>query len=350
MFFLDNILRENIKKLIPYTSAKDEFKGKAQIFLDANENAFGSPLNINYNRYPDPSQQAVKNAIGAFKGIDTPNIFLGNGSDEAIDILIRAFCDPGKDNIMILPPTYGMYSVSAAINDVALVSVLLTADFQPDFRNIQASVQKNTKLIFICSPNNPTGNDIDKQSVTKILNFFPGIVVIDEAYIDFSQQVSYTKLLSQFPNLVILQTFSKAWGMAALRLGVAFASKVIIDILNKIKPPYNINTYTQESALHALNNKHKVKEYIQLIIQERDYMTKQLHQQVCVEHVYPSSTNFLLIKVSNANEVHQYLIQKKIITRNRSSLEHCESCLRITIGTRKENQLLLRALASFEKR
>ncbi len=348
-FNLDNILRENIKTLKPYSSARDEFKGKEGIFLDANENSFGSPLNENYNRYPDPMQLDLKDKLSKIKGLPIQNIFLGNGSDEAIDILFRAFCEPGKDYAIICPPTYGMYEVSAGINDVAILKVpLLPETFQLDTANILKAINNNTKLIFFCCPNNPTGNGVKWNDIKTILENFSGIVVIDEAYINFAKYRSLIPELLNYPNLVILQTLSKAWGLAGLRIGMAFASEPIIDIFNKIKPPYNINAVSQKLALKALDNIEQINAWIKEIVSEREILSAELQNLSFVQKVYPSDANFILVKTNDPQTIYNYLVAKKIIVRDRSKVELCEGCLRITIGTKEENKNLVYILKSYK--
>lgn len=346
-FNLNNLVRENIKVLTPYSSARDEFKGEARIFLDANENSFGSPLTKWYNRYPDPLQWELKKKIGSIKAVKPENILLGNGSDECIDLLIRAFCEPQQDNIVICPPTYGMYEVYAAINNVPLKKVPLTPNYQLDLEALSEAVDERTKLIFLCSPNNPTANSLIREDVEMILNNFDGLVVIDEAYINFSRQRSFTADLQDYPNLVIMQTFSKAWGLAALRLGMTIASPEIIDILNKIKPPYNINQATQELAMKALENLEDVNAMIKEIVAEREKLAKELEELPLVEKVYPSDANFLLAKVPDALSVYNFLKAHGIIVRNRSNVILCEGCLRITIGTPAENKELVEKLKQY---
>lgn len=348
-FNLNNLLRENIKKLVPYSSARDEFKGEASILIDANENPFGSPLNHDYNRYPDPLQHQVKAKLSKIKGVPSENIFLGNGSDEAIDILYRAFCTPGVDNVILVPPTYGMYEVSANINDVAFKKVNLTADYQLDLDGIANAIDANTKLIFICSPNNPTGNSIRRQDIETILNNFQGLVVVDEAYINFSAVKSFTQELAEYPNLVVLQTLSKAWGLAALRLGMAFASKEIIAVYNKIKPPYNINQATQDIVLEALDQVDQVNDWIKETVAEREKLVRELLELDYVQHITPSDANFILVKMDQPREVYDYLVQYGIIVRDRSKVELCEGCLRITVGTPAENKTLLEKLNQINK-
>lgn len=353
-FDLDKITRENIKKLVPYSSARDEYKGKEGVFLDANENSFGAPIatgnkyDANLNRYPDPMQLQVKEKLSKIKGLPMQNIFLGNGSDEAIDILFRAFCNPGKDNIIVCPPTYGMYEVSANINDVAVKKISLTKDeFQLDLNSILNAIDSQTKLIFICCPNNPTGNAVAWSSIKTILEKFDGLVVLDEAYINFASYRSLIPELLNYPNLVILQTLSKAWGLAGLRVGMAFASEPIIDLFNKIKPPYNINVVSQQIALDALNNIDKVNIWIKEIVKERQNLKAEIEKLSYVLKVYPSEANFLLVKTIDANKVYHFLESKEIIVRNRNSVTLCEACIRITVGTIEENKLLMNALKQY---
>lgn len=346
-FNLNDLLRDNIRKLVPYSSARDEFKGEASVLLDANENAFGSPLDHAYNRYPDPLQHKVKEKLASIKGLPTENIFLGNGSDEAIDILYRAFCRPGIDNVVLVPPTYGMYEVSANINDVTIRKVNLTIDYQLDLDGIAEALDSHTKMIFICSPNNPTGNSINRQDIETILTNFKGIVVIDEAYINFSKHRSFTQELAEFPNLVILQTLSKAWGLAALRLGMAFASKEIIQVFNKIKPPYNINQATQDLVLGALENVDTVNAWIKETVAERELLAQKLQQLSQVEHITPSDANFILVKLAEPRTLYTFLVERGIIVRDRSKVELCEGCLRITVGRSGENEQLVEAIKQF---
>jgi histidinol-phosphate aminotransferase len=346
-FNLNKLIRENIKKLKPYSSARSEFSGMASVFLDANENAFGSPLMKWYNRYPDPLQWEVKRKISTIKNIAAENILLGNGSDECIDLLIRAFCDPQKDNIIICPPTYGMYEVYAHINDVDVKEVPLLQNFQLNLDGLEQAIDENTKLIFLCSPNNPTGNSMEREDIEVVLNNFDGIVIIDEAYINFSRYRSFLSELKDYPNLVVMQTFSKAWGLAALRLGMNFASIEIIDILNKIKPSYNINQATQELALQALDHLDDVNTMIKETVKEREELVKDLVQLPSIQKVYPSDANFVLAKMTEATSIYNYLKEKGIIVRNRSNVILCEDCLRITVGTPKENRQLLDALKNY---
>src|ERR1700743_2467254 len=306
MFDLDKLLRDNIRKLVPYSSARDEFKGEAQVFLDANENSLGSPLTKWYNRYPDPHQWKVKEALAKIKGIASQHIFLGNGSDECIDLLFRAFCVPGKDNVIINPPTYGMYEVSAHINDVEVRRAVLLDDFQLDLVHLENLVDENTKLIWICSPNNPTANSMDRQDIEIVLNNFQGLVVVDEAYINFSRHKSFIQELSDYPNLVVLQTMSKAWGLAGLRMGMGFASEAIIDVYNKVKPPYNISQATQELALKALEEVGMVNDMIRTIVGLRDQLAGELAALPQVVRVYPSDATFLLVKTVNSRVLYDH--------------------------------------------
>ncbi|MGN7204640.1 histidinol-phosphate transaminase [Pedobacter sp. SAFR-022] len=345
---INSLQRENIKNLRPYSTARDEYKGQASIYLDANENSFGSPLPADYNRYPDPLQLDLKDAISKIKGVPIENTFLGNGSDEAIDLLYRAFCEPGKDNVIILPPTYGMYEVSANINNVEVRKVNLLPNFQLDLDGIAEAIDSNTKMIFICSPNNPTGNSIIRTDIETVLANFQGLVVIDEAYINYAKQRSFIKELTEYPNLVVMQTFSKAWGLAALRLGMAFAARPTIDILNKVKPPYNINQATQDLALAALKNINQVNEWIKVTVEERDHLSTALTGLEIVNKVYPSDANFVLAEVTDATGIYNYLVNQGIIIRDRSKVTLCEGCLRISIGTPAENQTLVTALKNYQ--
>src|ERR1700712_3934255 len=348
MFSVQNILRNNIKNLTPYSSARDEFKGEASVYLDANENAFGSPLTEQYHRYPDPMQYAVKKRLMEIKGVPIRNIFLGNGSDEAIDILFRSFCNPGVDNVIIVPPTYGMYQVSANINDVEARKVLLTGEYQLNLEGIAEAIDERTKLIFICSPNNPTGNSINRDDIETLLANFNGIVVIDEAYINFSRQKTFIQELTEYANLVVLQTLSKAWGLAGLRVGMAFASEEIIEVMNKVKPPYNINEASQELALKALQNIGQVNGWIKETLLQRDKLVLSLKDFDFVLDIYPSDANFILVKTTDANGIYDFLVKQGIIVRDRSKVELCEGCLRITVGTPAENDVLLQTLQDFK--
>ncbi|MFI5123722.1 MAG: histidinol-phosphate transaminase [Chitinophagales bacterium] len=341
---INQLLRSNIKKLVPYSSARDEFSGAAKIFLDANENSLGSPIHEQYNRYPDPHQTKIKELLSGIKGVPAKDIFLGNGSDECIDLLYRAFCNPGKDNTIINPPTYGMYEVSAEINDVEVRKAILTADFQPDLEKMAALADENTKIIWLCSPNNPTGNAFDHQAIEMVLNNFDGLVVIDEAYVNFSRQQSFIRELTEYPNLVVLQTMSKAWGLAGLRVGMAFAGEPIVEVMNRIKPPYNISQPTQDLLLKALKETASVNERIQEIVTMRDLLAADLAKLPIVRKVYPSDANFLLVKIDNAKAVYESLLTRGIVVRDRSRIVLCNDCLRITVGKKTENEELLKAL------
>ncbi len=347
-FELDDLVRENIKKLKPYSSARHEFKGEASVFLDANENAFGSPLAEAFNRYPDPLQWQLKFAITKIKGVPAENIFIGNGSDEVIDLAFRIFCEPKKDNVIICPPTYGMYEVSANINDVEIKKVNLTSTFGLDVDGILQALDSNTKLIFICSPNNPTGNNMRRADIEILLNNFNGLVIIDEAYINFSSQKSFIQELAEYPNLLVMQTLSKAWGLASLRLGLAFASLQVIDLFNKVKPPYNINKASQNLALDALQKTDQVNKWINETVVQRKLMAENINLFSFVDKVHESDANFLLIKVNDAENIYNYLSAKEIVIRNRSKEINCENCLRITIGTPEENQKLIETLKNYE--
>jgi len=337
---IQKLLRENIRHLQPYSSARDEFKGEASVYLDANENPYNSP----FNRYPDPLQWEVKGHISRIKNVPPENIFLGNGSDEPIDLLYRAFCEPRLDNVVAIEPTYGMYKVSAAINDIEYRKVLLDEDFQFSTEKLLSASNLYTKIIWLCSPNNPTGNSLNRNEVISLLKSFEGIVVLDEAYIDFASESSFSEFLTQYPNLVILQTFSKAWGNAAIRLGMAFASIEIIAVLNKIKYPYNINILTQKHAINALKSPEQVKEWVKILLAERSVLINSLKKLPMVVHVYPTDANFVLVKVSNANATYHQLVDRSIIVRNRNSVTLCNDCLRITVGTPEENKILLEEL------
>lgn len=349
MFNLEQLVRPNIRTLKPYSSARDEFKGDANVFLDANENSLGSPLVKWYNRYPDPLQLKVKEKIAFIKKVSVDQIFLGNGSDEAIDLLFRCFCEPGIDEVVIFPPTYGMYEVSANINNVKLNKVPLTSSFQLDLESLEQAIKPNTKIIWVCSPNNPTGNSIDREAIELILNNFDGIVVIDEAYINFSRQQSWLSDLQDYPNLVVLQTLSKAWGLAGIRLGMAFASKEIIAYFNKVKPPYNISEPVQELAVKALDEIGQVNDMIITLVNERQQLAAAFLQFEEVLEVYPSDANFLLVRFKDASAVYAYLVTQGIVVRDRSNVLLCEGCLRITIGTPLENKNLLESLRNFNK-
>lgn len=341
-FYLEKLIRPNVKKLKPYSSARDEFQGSASVYLDANEN----PNDTAYNRYPDPHQLKLKEKISAIKKVPAKQIFLGNGSDEPIDLLIRAFCEPGVDNVLIPQPTYGMYTVSADINNVAIKTITLTEDFDLDVELVMNSADANTKIIFLCSPNNPSGNLLDPEKIKSILSRFNGLVVVDEAYIDFTGYEGFLPLLNQYPNLVVLQTLSKAWGLAAIRLGMCFASEAIIQVLNKIKPPYNISILTQQAAVKELEQEPRKNLWVKEIIAQREILKSELSKIKSVQKVYPSDANFLLVQINNARSVYNELVQRGIIVRDRSNVLLCNDCLRITVGTPAENQILLEELAN----
>lgn len=344
-FNINTIVKENIKNLAPYSSARDEFSGEANIFLDANENSLGSPLPEDYTRYPDPHQRTLKQKLSEIKQVPADQIFLGNGSDECIDLLYRCFCQSKADNVIICPPTYGMYEVSANINDVEIRKATLTKDFQLDVEAIKSQIDAHTKIIWICSPNNPSGNLLKKEAILTLLQDFSGLVVVDEAYIDFADQPSFTQKLNSYPNLVVMQTFSKAWGMAGLRLGMAFASKEIIDILDRVKPPYNINQVTQQLALEALNNVEQVKDYTQKLIALRKKLQEDLQNLSQVKRIHPSDANFLLVEVSDALGTYNSLLENKIVVRDRHKVILCDNCLRLTVGTEQENKALIESIS-----
>lgn len=338
---IDTLARKSILQLKGYTSARDDFRNPKAVLLDANE----SPFNNAFNRYPDPRQTDLKQKIANMKGLREDQIFLGNGSDEVIDLLMRVFCEPGKDSILTIKPTYGMYEVLASVNNIAVSSVSLTPEFAIDLNAIRMSIEGNTKLIFLCSPNNPTGNLLDANAIRSILNEFSGIVVIDEAYIDFARQPSWSTQLTEYPNLVIIQTFSKAWGLAGLRLGMCLAHEAIIGLLNKIKAPYNINSYTQSQVLQLLQEGQADIESNMLgILAERAWLARQLLRCSSVIEVFPSDANFLLVRFNHATPIYKKLLNLGIVVRNRSSEWLCTNCLRITVGTSEENQLLIKAI------
>lgn len=342
---LEQLTRPNIWRLAPYSSARDEYSGKeAHVFLDANENPYNKP----FNRYPDPLQRELKKEIAKVKRVPEENIFLGNGSDEAIDLPYRIFCRPGIDNVIAIEPTYGMYRVCADTNDVEYRPVMLDDKYQMDADKVLAACDANTKLIWICSPNNPTGNNIDREQIEKVLNGFDGIVIVDEAYSDFSDQRPFRLDLAQHPNIIVLNTFSKAWGCAAIRLGMAFASKEIIALYNKVKYPYNVNMLTQQQAANALSSRKDIEDWVRLLLQERTRMMRAFLDLPICEKVYPSDANFFLAKMSDAQAIYDYLVDKGIIVRNRTRVTLCNECLRITIGTKSENTELLGALRSFK--
>lgn len=336
MFNLENIVRKNILNLKPYSSARDEFSGKNGTFLDANENPFGT-----LNRYPDPYQQELKKIISAYKSVPTENIFIGNGSDEIIDLAFRIFCNPGKDKALTFSPTYGMYDVSAAVNEVELIKLPLNDAFQIDLEELEKYYETpNLKLIFICSPNNPSGNCID--NIESILQKFNGIVLVDEAYIDFSKEESYLTKLKQYPNLIVSQTFSKAWGLAAARVGIAYANQPIISIFNKVKPPYNVSKLNQEAAIEALKNEIDFETNKKIILEQKVWLEKAFMELSLIKKIYPSDANFLLVETTDANSIYNQLVSQQVITRNRSSIVN--NCIRITVGSPEENQQLINAL------
>lgn len=343
---INSLIRENIKSLKPYSSARDEFKefSSSLIFLDANENPFDNGV----NRYPDPQQVTLKSKLSEIKNISIDNILLGNGSDEVLDLIFRVFCEPNRDNIITLPPTYGMYEVLANTNAIEVKSVSLNNNFQPDVDVILAKVDSNSKVIFLCSPNNPTANCFNSNLTEKLLRQFNGIVVIDEAYIEFSKEESWLSRLNEFPNLIVTQTLSKAYGLAGIRLGVCYSSKEIISTLNRIKPPYNINALTQQKALERLLNVGSVKEQIATIIDQRDKLIQKLTTIKFVYKVYPSDANFVLVKVDDATKRYNQLLEKGIVVRNRTNQPNCENCLRFTVGTALENSTLIKTLKNIQ--
>ena len=342
---LNNLVRKNILELKAYSSARDEYKGlKANVFLDANENPYNAPI----NRYPDPLQQDVKKKISTLKSVPVENMFLGNGSDEAIDIIFRIFCNPKCDNVVSIEPTYGMYEVCANINDVEYRKVLLDDKFDFDADTLLGACNENTKVIFVCSPNNPTGNNLSRNQIERLLVEFQGIVVIDEAYSDFSTERPFRLDLGKYPNLIVLNTFSKAWGCASIRLGMAYASAEIIQLFNKVKYPYNVNLLTQEKALEVLTDITKIHQRINAIVESRNNLIDAFSQLPICSKVYPTDANFFLSKVCDANQIYNYLIDKGIVVRNRHNITLCNDCLRITIGSNEENRLLLSALRQYK--
>lgn len=338
MIDIKKLVRPNILQMQPYSSARKEYKGSEGVFVDANENPFGI-----YNRYPDGEQSELKYAISNIKNIDVKNIFLGNGSDEIIDLLFRIFCRPGMDKVISFTPTYGMYKVSAALNDVEMIEIPLDKNLQPDPASIKEYAKEETcKMLFICSPNNPTGNSIDKKLIEEILREFKGIVIIDEAYIDFNNEQSFANKFDKYPNLVVMQTLSKAWGLAALRIGIGFAAENIIELLNKVKPPYNISMANQQAALQSLHNKKDFETSLGILKQEREKLSIAFAGITCIKKIYPTEANFFLLEVTDANKIYQELVNQKIIVRNRNSV--MKNCLRISIGTPEENETLIKAL------
>lgn len=348
-FNLSALLRPNIRQLSAYRCARDEFKGEASVFLDANENSLGSFTAEEWNRYPDAYQQKVKEKLAELKGLSPANIFLGNGSDEPIDLLFRAFCEPGYDTAIITPPTYGMYEVQAAINNTPVVKALLNSDFSFPLQKVLSAIDTKTKLVFVCSPNNPTGKLVEKQDIATLLQAFKGIVVVDEAYIDFSPEGTVLPWIELFPNLVVLQTFSKAWGLAGLRAGVAYANSEIIAVLNRIKYPYNMNAFTQAQLLETLDKNQKMKQTVNELNREKQSLAAELRKIEMVKEVYASDANFLLVRVSEADKVYHLLQNKGIVVRNRSNQPLCHNCLRITIGKPEENIQLINALQEINK-
>ena len=345
MFELNKITRRNIERLTAYSSARDEFSGKQGVFLDANENPFENGV----NRYPDPLQKNLKKLVSKIKKIGEESIFIGNGSDEVLDLIVRAFCEPNKDNIITLPPTYGMYGVIAEINAIENRKVLLNNDFQPEVKNILEQIDSNTKILFLCSPNNPTGNSFEASIVEELVQNFEGLVIIDEAYIDFSNEQSWLSRLEMFPNLIIVQTLSKAYALAGIRIGLCYASKEIITVLNSIKPPYNVNELSQQKAISRLHQISGVESEISELISERKRLKKELESGVSfIEKIYPSDSNFLLIKVDDATTRYNQLISYGIVVRNRSLEPLCNNCLRISVGVSEENQRLIIALKALQ--
>ncbi|MDR2813191.1 MAG: histidinol-phosphate transaminase [Prevotellaceae bacterium] len=342
MVNIESLVRKNIRELKPYSTARDEFVGEASVFLDANENPYNAP----YNRYPDPMQRELKRAIAAQKNVAAAQMLLGNGSDEPIDLLIRAFCEPKLDNIVAIAPTYGMYKVAADVNNVEYRKVQLNAQLDFCADDLLRAADERTKLIWLCSPNNPTGNSLNRQEIVRTIEAFAGIVVLDEAYIDFSERQTFLSELRRYPNLVVLQTFSKAWASAGVRLGMAFAATEIIDVLNKIKYPYNINVLTLHHALrHILQRGDDVKAWVKTLLAEREKLRSALTALPCVLRVFPSDANFLLVKTTDANAIYRHLTSKGVVVRNRHNVELCENCLRITAGTPQENAALVKAMS-----
>lgn len=342
---LKELVRPNIWQLSPYSSARDEYSGhEAHVFLDANENPYNKP----YNRYPDPLQRQLKHVISSVKQVPEDCIFLGNGSDEAIDLVYRVFCEPGRDNVVAIEPTYGMYKVCADINNVEYRPVLLDSHYQMNAGQMLHACDSTTKVAWVCSPNNPSGNNLQVEEVEQLLRRFDGIVVVDEAYSDFSTVPVFRRRLNEFPNLIVLNTMSKAWGCAAIRLGMAFAGKDIIGLFNKVKYPYNVNQLTQQHALEALSDREQVEKWVKLLLQERGAMMRSFTELSVCEKVYPSDANFFLAKMTDANAIYKYLVEKGIIVRNRSKVRLCGNCLRITIGTKSENDELLGALRALK--
>jgi histidinol-phosphate aminotransferase len=341
---IQNLIRKNILALAPYSCARDEFKGEASVYLDANEN----PMNAPYNRYPDPLQWALKEKIAKIKGVKPCQIMLGNGSDEPIDLVFRIFCEPKEDNVVAIEPTYGMYKVCADINNVEYRKAFLNEDFTLEADSVLQEVNDKTKVVFLCSPNNPSGNLLNRKEMLKIVNSFSGIVVIDEAYVDFSNEASWLEDLNKYPNIIVLQTFSKAWGLASVRCGMAFASEEIISYFNKVKYPYNVNILTQNFVSEELDKQERKNKWVKMLLEQREYLQNELKQLPLVQKVYPSDANFLLVKVPDANSVYKYLVNKGIIVRNRNNVSLALGCLRITVGTKQENDILIKNLKLIE--
>ena len=344
-FNLTSLTRKNVLRLNPYSTARDDFEGNASIFLDANEN----PYDTSYNRYPDPKQKALRQKIASLKGAKAEETILGNGSDELIDLLFRVFCEPGVDNVIIPQPTYGMYSVCAHLNDIKTREPQLTSNFHLDVNDILSQADDKTKLIFLCSPNNPTGNLLDRESIHQLLNRFHGLVIVDEAYIDFTDTRGMLETLNQYPNLVVLQTLSKAWGLAGLRIGIGFASKELIQILMMIKPPYNINSSSQTLALQRLEDNAFYAQCVENTLTEKNHLIRQLNTFSFIQEVFPSDSNFILVRMNDAQSVYHFLLDKGIVVRDRSSAPGCYNCLRITVGTPEENRMVINELSNFQK-
>ena len=342
---LESLVRKNIQRLTPYSCARDEFKGRAaKVFIDANENPYGT-----LNRYPDPLQEELKEKLGIVKGISAQHIFLGNGSDEAIDLVYRIFCEPRQDNVVAIAPTYGMYAVCADINDVEYRPVLLNDDFTLNADRLLEATDERTKVIWICSPNNPTGNAFARQDIEHVLETFPGIVVVDEAYSDFNTFRPFRLDLNRFPNLIVLNTFSKLWASAAIRLGMAFASEEIIALFNKVKYPYNVNQLTQQQAMRVLDDMQHVNQWRATLLNEREHLLPAIAELPVCKCVYPTDANFFLVRMTDADRIYHYLVDRGIIVRNRSRVQLCGNCLRITIGTPQENNALLGALRQYKQ-
>lgn len=346
---IDNLVRENIRGLVPYSSARLEFTGSAQVHLDANENSHGSPVDLDFSRYPDPLQTKLRTRLAQMHGVKASEVFVGNGSDEAIDLLIRIFCRPQIDSIIVCPPTYGMYEVAAAVNDVKVTRSPLTEDFNLDVEGVKLATTPQTKLLFLCSPNNPTGNLLGRDAVVETVRGFPGVVVVDEAYLEFSEGESLIAEIGSLDNLVVIRTLSKAWGLAGLRVGYAIASQPIIDYMLRVKPPYNVNSFSQSLALEALAKCSETRSVIASIASERESLAKRLAKFPFVQKVFPSAANFLLVRTSDATGLYGFLLNRGIVVRDRSDVAGCEGCLRITVGTSRENEKLLEALESYEE-